>query len=944
MSRYLSVRRALLALLLCILAVAQLGPMLTPTRYADAAKSGAAAVAQVMPQTLFSGAGYIKIERASQNAGGQTLRPNVQTTDNTLRAASGFDVEGFNIPALQGTVNIYAYPHAATAAPLISSLYMALTGHFKVGPYTTLPRGQYDLSVTDSKGAVIFAPKVFRIGANNPHYLANAAVTHAAPQITPAIRPLDAPCPPGTPLALGPASLYSVFMLGDLTLRHSDFQGAVAAGGNVFLGDAFSIGESLTPTDTAALSQTNGAPDVLIAGGNLTASYYDPRVGVTQYGNIQHGNAVYSGTYTLEPITVTPFLTPTVVHAPSPIDFTAAGDELTALSDYYASLPSPGGVTHPAGAGGFITLTGASPTLNVFTISSRDLSLASTQGVSIDAPAGSTVLVNVIPDAGSGGTAADLGNYKSFPLQGVDSRHVLYNIPLAATLSFGNEDLHGSILAPRATVSFMNGALFGALVGKAWLDVAPPNSTGEVELPPNSTGQVNLPPFQGCIPRPNTQTPTPVATTAVPTSVPTTPVPTNTSTNTAVPTNTSTNTAVPTNTNTNTPVPTSTSTNTAVPTSTNTPNGSATPTATGSAVSTSTSANTAVPTDTSTNTPVPTNTNTNTNTPVPTNTSANTAVPTNTSINTPMPTSTPTMGGGGGGGGGGGEVAGAVHAPSATPTPHKAGISRPTPHKAGISRPTPHKAGISRPAAKPQVKYVTKVVTKVRTVTQYRTVTRYRYVTVTKVVTKVRHNTVVNHKTVITYKTVVKPVTKVTYRVVTVVHHVTKVMEVKALRIVRHPVTGRFGGPQQVWHGAIPPVEARFGIARLGISWAPVWSRDFIQTGWNAFTYDIVPQYGVTRFSPSAPFGQPGLSMLSGHDDIDGKIFRNLGSMRLGDAIVVNQGTHVYRYIVTSVRVVTPDNVAMLNAPYARPTLALISCTPYMVDTHRVVVIAQLQK
>jgi len=43
------------------------------------------------------------------------------------------------------------------------------------------------------------------------------------------------------------------------------------------------------------------------------------------------------------------------------------------------------------------------------------------------------------------------------------------------------------------------------------------------------------------------------------------------------------------------------------------------------------------------------------------------------------------------------------------------------------------------------------------------------------------------------------------------------------------------------------------------------------------------------------------------------------------------------------VRVVTPDNVAMLNAPYARPTLALISCTPYNVDTHRVVVIAQMQ-
>jgi len=337
---------------------------------------------------------------------------------------------------------------------------------------------------------------------------------------------------------------------------------------------------------------------------------------------------------------------------------------------------------------------------------------------------------------------------------------------------------------------------------------------------------------------------------------------------------------------------------------------------------------TAVPTSTSTGTATSSPTTTSTGVPsatvIPTSTNTNTAVPTSTNTNTPV---------------GGGVTAGVVRAPTSTPTPIKAGVTRP------YTKTQTKVKYVTKVVTKTQtkVKYVTKVVTKTRTVVMYKTITRYKYVTITRIVTKVKVRNIVNHKVVITYKTVVKPVTKVTYHVVTVVHHVTKVTEVKALRIVRHPVTGRFGGPQQVWHGAIPPVEARFGIARLGISWAPVWSRDFIQTGWNAFTYNIVPQYGVTRFSPSARFGQPGLSMLSGHDDIDGKIFRNLGSMRLGDAIVVNQGTHVYRYIVTSVRVVTPDNVAMLNAPYARPSLALISCTPYMVDTHRVVVIAQIQ-
>ena len=293
------------------------------------------------------------------------------------------------------------------------------------------------------------------------------------------------------------------------------------------------------------------------------------------------------------------------------------------------------------------------------------------------------------------------------------------------------------------------------------------------------------------------------------------------------------------------------------------------------------------------------------------------------------------------GGGAGGARPGVARTLTPTATPIKAAVAKPQSKLQTKPQSTPRAKPQSTPQTK--VRYVTRVITKTKTVIVYKTVTRYTYVTVTKTVTKVQQRTVVNHKTVITYKQVVKPVTRVRYRVVTVVHHVTQVTEVRGLRVVRHPVTGRFAGPQQAWHSALPPVEARIGIARLGISWAPVWARDYISVGGNAFTYDIVPFYGVTRFTSSAAFGHPGLSMLSGHDDEYGQIFKNLGAVRSGDAVVVTQGAHTYRYTVTSVRVVTPDDVAMLNAPYTRPTLALISCTPYMVDTHRVVVIARLQ-
>ncbi len=149
---------------------------------------------------------------------------------------------------LQGVVNIYAHPHAPMARPIISSIYLALLGSFKVGPYTTLPAAQYDLSVTDSKGITVLAPKVFQV--SNPR--AAAAIVPAAPhQSASGVHPASGnTCPPGTPDALGPAQLYNAFFRKNFALRNSDSEGAVAAGGDVTL-QSFAVGALLSP---AALS------------------------------------------------------------------------------------------------------------------------------------------------------------------------------------------------------------------------------------------------------------------------------------------------------------------------------------------------------------------------------------------------------------------------------------------------------------------------------------------------------------------------------------------------------------------------------------------------------------------------------------------------------------------------------------------------------------------
>jgi len=393
---------------------------------------------------------------------------------------------------------------------------------------------------------------------------------------------------------------------------------------------------------------------------------------------------------------------------------------------------------------------------------------------------------------------------------------------------------------------------------------------------------------------------------------------------TATPTSTATSTSTPTRTPTRTPTSTATATDTSAPTSTatatNTPVNTATSTSTSTPANTATATSTNTPTNTATATSAPTNTATATNTP--------TTVPpttTNTPVNTATNTPTNTAGDAG------------VSATRVAPTTPQAligkvlGLRRATP-----ARPRHSVAAHPRPAS-PRVRVVTRYhdVTRVRvqtrTYTVVRTIVRYRDVTRVTRITRV-HTVVARHV-----------VTVVRYRTRVVVRHKVVVSTVLGYRYAHQPKTGRFAGPIRQWHGALPAAEARLSVARLGIVDAPVWARDFLSNADGSFNYDIVPAYGATRFADSAHFGQPGLTLLSGHDDIHGSIFRYLGTMRVGDTIAAARGGHVYRYVVRSVSVVTPDDVSLLNAPRTRPTLALISCTPYWVDSHRVVVIAELQ-
>jgi sortase A len=99
---------------------------------------------------------------------------------------------------------------------------------------------------------------------------------------------------------------------------------------------------------------------------------------------------------------------------------------------------------------------------------------------------------------------------------------------------------------------------------------------------------------------------------------------------------------------------------------------------------------------------------------------------------------------------------------------------------------------------------------------------------------------------------------------------------------------------------------------------------------------------GAGHHLGSANPGERGNCIISAHNDIYGEIFRDLPEVKIGDVIEVHTQSQVYRYVAQESRIIQPTEVSVM-APTSSPVLTLISCYPYGIDTHRIVIIATLQ-
>ncbi len=119
--------------------------------------------------------------------------------------------------------------------------------------------------------------------------------------------------------------------------------------------------------------------------------------------------------------------------------------------------------------------------------------------------------------------------------------------------------------------------------------------------------------------------------------------------------------------------------------------------------------------------------------------------------------------------------------------------------------------------------------------------------------------------------------------------------------------------------------------------------------GESYYQWQVPAGYLVGWHSSSARLGQLGNTVLNGHHNIYGEVFRHLIDLEEGDEIIVydKNGAHPYR--VAQIELLPelnqPLEVRVANARWIEPTdderLTLVSCWPYTGNAYRLIVVAR---
>lgn len=108
-----------------------------------------------------------------------------------------------------------------------------------------------------------------------------------------------------------------------------------------------------------------------------------------------------------------------------------------------------------------------------------------------------------------------------------------------------------------------------------------------------------------------------------------------------------------------------------------------------------------------------------------------------------------------------------------------------------------------------------------------------------------------------------------------------------------------------------------------------------------AGTSERVLQQGLGHLeNTSLPVGGDSThSVITGHRGLpDKKLFTDLDKMKIGDMIYVHNIQGILAYKVNFIEVIQPDDFSKLKIEKGKDQLTLLTCTPYMINSHRLIV------
>jgi sortase A len=130
-----------------------------------------------------------------------------------------------------------------------------------------------------------------------------------------------------------------------------------------------------------------------------------------------------------------------------------------------------------------------------------------------------------------------------------------------------------------------------------------------------------------------------------------------------------------------------------------------------------------------------------------------------------------------------------------------------------------------------------------------------------------------------------------------------------------------------------------------------------VPVGWHLVTYANgsqgtewdVASYAVSWNKTSARLGEIGNTVLTGHNNFVGEVFRHLEDLKLGDIVTLYAGNRARQYKVTDKFILKEKDVPYAQrlqngkwiGPFPDERITLVSCWPYTGDTHRIFIIAK---